>query len=308
MGIHPSKGALVMRNKKEYRIVELFDEINILKNIFDSVEIVDPITELKMECGEHYFKATNEDCSDKCSIGDRRGNCLCRKIISTGEPYTMFQFKDGETYYIMSRPIRIKNKDFVMILTSRITKNLVLGTNKGSADLVKNITKYSKSIYYDELTGAYNRKFLTENIQCILQKAEQEGVNVCVGCVDIDNFKGFNDTYGHAFGDEVLKSVTDAMRSVARREDDYVIRIGGDEFVIIMQGIDKKTFVKKMNECCEIVSDLRLKTEQGRVVRINISVGTSSTIEDRLDTYEKLSDKADRNLYTSKNKGKNCVT
>jgi len=75
-----------------------------------------------------------------------------------------------------------------------------------------------------------------------------------------------------------------------------------------MQGLDKKTFIKKMNDCCEIVGDLRLQAGQGRVARINISIGTSSTIEDRLDTYEKLSDKADRNLYISKNKGKNCVT
>jgi len=297
-----------MRNKSGYKTVELLDEIRVLRNIFDSVEVIDPIKGLRVECGEHYFKVTSEKCNKVCNAGNRERDCICKKIVSTGESYTMFQFKDGETYYIMSRPIKLRGKDFVMIISSKVTERLILGASSDSADLVKKITKYNKSIYCDELTGAYNRKFIAENIEFILKKAEQDGINVCVGYIDIDNFKGINDTYGHAFGDEVLKSITSYLRTVARRADGYVIRLGGDEFVVIMQGIDKKTFVKKMNECCEIVSDLRLKTEQGRVVRINISVGTSSTIEDRLDTYEKLSDKADRNLYISKNKGKNCVT
>lgn len=294
--------------KKDYKIIELYDELVVLRNIFDSVEIVEPMTERKVECLEHSITVTNENCFRSCKVGDRRKECLCRKIVSTGETYTMFQFKDGETYYIMCRAIRVKNKDYIMIITSKITKNLILSGGNGSTELVKSITKYNKGIYCDELTGAYNRKFVTENIDYILKKAEREGINVCVGCVDIDNFKKFNDTYGHAFGDTVLKSVTEAMRTVARREDDYVIRLGGDEFVIIMQGIDKKTFVKKMNECCEIVSNLRLKTEKGDIAKVCISIGCASTVEDKLQTYEELTAKADEKLYISKKRGKNCAT
>jgi len=295
-------------SKREYKIVELYDEINVLKNIFDSVEIVEPISEIRMECMEHYFKPTKTGCELNCKVGDRRSDCICRKILSTRETYTMFKFKDQETYYIMCRPITVKGKDYVMIITSKVTKNLVLGSSSSSADLVKNITKYNKSIYYDELTGAYNRRFVAENIGYIVKKADQESTNVCIGCVDIDNFKKFNDTYGHAFGDTVLKSVTNIMRSVARREDDYVIRIGGDEFIIIMQGIDKKTFIKKMNECCEMVSELRLKTEQGSTARVCISIGCSAMIEDNLKDYKALVAKADERLYISKKRGKNCAS
>lgn len=297
-----------MRSKSGYRTAELLDEIRVLRNIFDSVEVIDPIKGRRIECGEHYFKVTSEDCRDICDVADREGDCICKKIVSTGETYNMFQFKEGETYYIISRPIKLRGKDFVMVISSKVTESLILGANNDSAELVKNITKYNKSIYCDELTGAYNRRFISENMEFVIKKAEQENINVCIGCIDIDEFKKFNDAYGHSFGDEVLKAVTEVIKSIARREDDYVVRLGGDEFVVIMKGLEKKRFIKMMQQCCNTIEDLRLKTDMGKTARINISIGTSSTIEDKLDTYEKLINMADMQLYVSKNKGKNCVT
>ena len=293
--------------KVEYKMVELYDEMDVLRNIFDNIELIDPLSGTIIGCNEYKIRNSGKQCREQCLIGRRKGDCVCKQVISTKSAYTTFQFNDDDTYYVMSRPITVKGKDYVMQITSKITSNLTL-TGDGPTELVSNITKYNKSLYTDELTGAYNRKFVAENMQAIIDKSILENINICIGCVDIDNFKKFNDKYGHSFGDIVLKSVTQVMMETARRVNDYVIRIGGDEFVIVMQGVDKKQFIRLMNQCCENVDNLRLKTDRGEVARVCISIGCSSLMDDNLITYEQLTCMADGKLYNSKAKGKNCAT
>jgi diguanylate cyclase (GGDEF)-like protein len=106
----------------------------------------------------------------------------------------------------------------------------------------------------------------------------------------------------------VLKSVAKVFIDTARRENDFLIRFGGDEFVLIMQGITQKEFVKKMNGCCFTIKTNYLKADSGEMVGVSTSIGCSSTLEDNLETYKDLSELADARLYRSKEKGKDCAT
>ena len=297
----------MLNSKKEYTIAELCEEIDVLSNIFDSIILIDPIKNDIIDISEYSIRNTKVDCSKRCMIGKTDGDCICKQIVSIKQDCTQFQFTGSDTYYILSRPLRVRNRDLVMQIASKVTKNLHLGGG-GEAGLVNSIKKYSAAIYLDEFTGAYNRKFLAENIAYILEKADYDLKNVCVACIDIDNFKRFNDKYGHSFGDVVLKTVTNELKRVAKRKDDYVIRVGGDEFVIVMQELEKKQFIRLMTECCENVESLKLQTDKGDTTNICISIGCSSTVEDNLKTYEQLSSRADEKLYVSKERGKNCAT
>jgi diguanylate cyclase (GGDEF)-like protein len=84
----------------------------------------------------------------------------------------------------------------------------------------------------DHLTGAYNRRYFYHFTDQLLQRANQERFRVTLLLYDIDDFKSYNETYGHAVGDEILRQMTDLMRQATRRND-IVARIGGDEFAVL---------------------------------------------------------------------------
>jgi diguanylate cyclase (GGDEF)-like protein len=84
----------------------------------------------------------------------------------------------------------------------------------------------------DELTGAWNRRYFLRFLRAILDRASRERFRVTLMVFDIDGFKTYNDRFGHAAGDEILRETARLMRSVVR-EQDVVARIGGDEFAVI---------------------------------------------------------------------------
>ena len=100
--------------------------------------------------------------------------------------------------------------------------------------IVRTLRKLQKRIYIDPLTGVYNRKFLEEIFKFEVEKYKKFKTDFCLLFVDLNNFKLVNDTYGHEEGDKILRSVAKLLKENVR-ENDYVIRYGGDEFIIITE-------------------------------------------------------------------------
>ncbi|MGB2823897.1 MAG: GGDEF domain-containing protein, partial [Phycisphaerae bacterium] len=90
----------------------------------------------------------------------------------------------------------------------------------------------------DHLTGAYNRRYFYGRTEQVLQRAEREGTHATLLLYDIDDFKRYNDTYGHAAGDEILRDTAALMKRITRSRD-VVARIGGDEFAVLFVGGDE---------------------------------------------------------------------
>jgi diguanylate cyclase (GGDEF)-like protein len=135
----------------------------------------------------------------------------------------------------------------------------------------------------------------------------KQRICLCLACIDIDNFKRFNDTYGHEFGDKVLQNVANTMVSATSViKEAYNIRIGGDEFVIVGVGIDKQRFKAIMSKLCIMVDSNKLQYKN-ELVSVKISIGVSELLSDKIDTYKQLYDTADGNLYKAKEAGKGCV-
>ncbi|MEG2524355.1 MAG: diguanylate cyclase, partial [Oscillospiraceae bacterium] len=122
--------------------------------------------------------------------------------------------------------------------------------------------------------------------------------------LDIDNFKNFNDTYGHSYGDKVISTVADTLRSFFRRED-IVARMGGDEFAAFLCNVtDIKLIKDKAHRLCKSMREIEI---DGKNAEITCSVGMSvSTEENR--SFEVLYQNADKALYSAKCKGKNAVS
>ena len=106
-------------------------------------------------------------------------------------------------------------------------------------DISRETAALQKLAVTDELTGLYNRRYVYEFTEQVLTRAHDERFEVTVLLFDVDDFKRYNDTYGHATGDEVLRETADLMRRCSR-EHDLVGRFGGDEFVMIFWDAGKR--------------------------------------------------------------------
>ncbi len=158
---------------------------------------------------------------------------------------------------------------------------------------------------HDAMTGLYNKAFTEAKIKESLLQASKEGhVNAFV-IIDLDNFKQINDTFGHDFGDEVLKEFAGNIKS-AFRSNDIVGRIGGDEFCVMAQNIKQhEILLKKARELCARLEKTYEKDGEKRSV--SASIGVAFTDTNTYD-YTALFKSADGAMYRVKKSGKKSVS
>jgi diguanylate cyclase len=156
----------------------------------------------------------------------------------------------------------------------------------------------------DPLTGVANRKSFDERFSEEIARRTRGGATLVMLLWDIDSFKVVNDTYGHRAGDRVLQTVAGCFNT-ALRAGDFVARIGGEEFAVLLSGVGLSEAVDIANEVRTAVEGLRFHF-RGTPVRVTVSCGVTELNFD--DAPEAAFDRADAALYRAKNSGKNlCV-
>ncbi len=153
------------------------------------------------------------------------------------------------------------------ILTAALTVNIVEAVKQKNLRTNKIITDMS---LHDELTGLLNRRAVKQVLNKLDIIYEEEGTDYIVIILDIDHFKSINDNYGHDIGDKALKYVAQCIQKNIRSTDD-AFRFGGDEFLIVLCGVDKKIASKIckdiQNSLYEIQEDFRLSVSMGYSLR-----------------------------------------
>lgn len=157
----------------------------------------------------------------------------------------------------------------------------------------------------DPLTNVYNRRYLVEFLDREVARAQRDSTDLSVVIMDVDNFKQFNDTYGHRCGDMVLQMIAAFLVQHTRRGD-VVCRYGGEEFVILMPGASLETAYERAEMWRQIFSETAIEYE-GMKLFATFSAGAASFPQHGL-TDEAILQAADRALYQSKDAGKNKVT
>ncbi len=157
----------------------------------------------------------------------------------------------------------------------------------------------------DPLTGLYNRRYLDETLDLELARALRSKIPIAVIMLDIDQFKKFNDTFGHEAGDQVLKGVADVLATSMRRGD-VAGRFGGEEFLLIMPGADLERAMSRSNTMREAIGALELS--QG-VQKLGTRYGLirRGDFSGRRRNGHELVQAADKALYAAKAAGRNCV-
>lgn len=162
-------------------------------------------------------------------------------------------------------------------------------------------------VYIDDLTGFFNRRYLYSQLPKYLQEAQAAKDKLWLFMLDVDNFKLVNDTYGHLSGDELIKDVAAVLKENTKTEDKR-IRYAGDEFTIILPGVDVNGIINIAKRLIARVDAAHFREKHsGREMHVTISVGIAGYPQDTSDPLE-LINLADKALYISKQKGKNCIS
>ncbi|MDR2581311.1 MAG: diguanylate cyclase [Fibromonadaceae bacterium] len=159
----------------------------------------------------------------------------------------------------------------------------------------------------DSLTKLYNRRAFNENLDKEFARMMREKRPLSFIILDIDDFKMCNDTYGHLAGDVVLKEVSNALRATVQRAGDMVVRLGGEEFGVLLPGLELASTTQLAEEIRKKIEALDINIDKGTLVKITISAGVASIAPSPRSTAEELLKQADNRLYEAKRSGKNCV-
>ena len=163
-----------------------------------------------------------------------------------------------------------------------------------------------ESAFRDGLTGLYNRKFLEEHTKKLIPYAKREEINIGVLLLDMDHFKAVNDEYGHDIGDKVLKELSRIMMENVR-ESDIVIRYGGEEFIILLVGVNtEEDAMNVANKIGKKVRENEIDVYAGNKLRKTISIGLSMFPDDT-NSLDSAIKNADIALYEAKNSGRDKV-
>lgn len=168
--------------------------------------------------------------------------------------------------------------------------------------------KLNHLIRIDELTGVFNRRAFGEIVELEWARTIRSNGFFSALMIDIDNFKNFNDTYGHIGGDECLKSVAQTIDKTLRRITDQVARLGGEEFIVLLPETDSDGAKIIAEEIRKNIEDLKIVNEGIETSKfVTVSIGISSVVPTRYIEKKEFIDCADKALYIAKKNGKNRI-
>ena len=172
-----------------------------------------------------------------------------------------------------------------------------LGVNRDITDRMNKLAQLEKLAHYDQLTEIPNRYLLFDRIKHLISRSRREQASFALLYIDLDNFKAFNDTRGHAYGDQVLVEVVNRIKQTIR-DSDTIARIGGDEFVILLEKVSNKDEIINIVNTITKPSNKTL-TINGEELTISCSIGTAIYPDDG-DTADALLAVADKAMYQCK--------
>ena len=259
-----------------------------LSKVFDVVRLLDEET---LETGNIKDVTDAEGFPCKCysfwKKGDNCKNCTSREAFRQKNEQLKLEYLDSNIYQVISKYVEIDGKPYVMELINQMNADAVMDED-GRNELIKQLSGYNRELYTDALTGIYNRRYYEERIR-------NSNMSAGVAMIDLDDFKIYNDTFGHDAGDLVLTTVVGIIKDNVRRTD-MLIRMGGDEFLLVMPDIGEQAFADKLNQIQEKVHSSKVPGYSQ--LRISVSIG--GVLSGLGNTVEQAIRKADQFMYQAK--------
>lgn len=225
---------------------------------------------------------------------------IIRKIEDGDWYLSVAAMEDNDIFDFIKRN---GNSVFFNILMLGIVLLLLQLVTRIKGELEKRNKLLIKDNERDFLTGIFNRRYFNLYMEK-LWKSAVDYSNISLLMIDIDHFKGFNDTYGHIKGDEVLISVTKLIDKTIRKQDVFA-RYGGEEFVLVLDQVSAEDAKKVAGEIVVAVYENNIENSSSPNGRISISIGVASMKHgDKVDVHQ-FTNRADQALYKAKENGRN---
>ena len=187
-----------------------------------------------------------------------------------------------------------------VISSNQNLKKELSASQKTLTEQKKQIENLQAAVRIDALTKLANRAYFDEKLTESLRILRRYNDPFCLMMIDLDQFKSINDTHGHPGGDRILKEITAKIRESIRNSD-FVARIGGDEFALILIKVDDKTALEVAQKLCDNIRKIPFQLD-GTSVSVTLSIGAAAACID--DTEESIMKRADEALYQVKKMGR----
>lgn len=270
---------------------EAEEELKNYRKIFDVVRILGK-REIAGICPQEDIDNLNCPCYSFWGKHKPCDNCVSARAIETKSDQIKIEFTKDGMYYVLARYLEIDGTPCVMELLREFGKEHIVDIS-GEEKILTHINDYYSKTYTDMLTGVYNRRFYEEELK-------NSVISAGVAMIDLDDFKVYNDLYGHMAGDAVLTAFAKELKNDIRTSD-KLIRYGGDEFLLIMPGIQSRDFDSILRHTLKRVS--RIVFPGYAEINLTSSIGATLCVN---ETVESAVRRADKRLYRAKTK-KNTV-
>ena len=220
-------------------------------------------------------------------------NCISRQVMEDHTQRTKLEYFSPDIVQVSAQYMEVDGAPYVLELLQRMQSDTIVEPDDTEA-LFSALSGYNTKLYHDPLTDMYNRRYYEEIVRGMKGP-------IGVALMDLDDFKVYNDTYGHHAGDMALKTAATIVRGCIRQTD-ALVRFGGDEFLLILPGIPEDYFKIKLEGICEKIHDAIVPGYSH--MRLSTSIG--GLIQMPSDSMDAVVRQADRLMYQAKVR-KNCV-
>lgn len=271
---------------EEAKMLEkVFDVVRFLEGDFFEQMQDDPRIGVKIGMCQCYdFWKKNKPCE----------NCTSMKAYAEKKQKTKLEFLDADVFLVISRYLEIDDKACVMELVKHLENDTLIDTD-GRDKLVGKLKGYQDKLYIDPVTGVYNRRYFEDEIRNMQNSAG-------VAMIDLDDFKLYNDIYGHDMGDQVLCIVADVIKNCIRKTD-KLIRYGGDEFLLILSDMVRGTLRGKLLQIQEAIENATIPN----CSRLKLTASIGGVISEDGQIDEAIA-KADQLMYKAKDHKAQVIT
>lgn len=264
---------------------------------------------LSIEKYDDFFKAYAilDDLTKHTSIKNLERKLLTLKIRYYRRIGQIEEYKIASVlYFELSEFMERENR--IMVSNMIVMRNSYMELTQINRKVEEKNTFLQKRSETDPLTGLYNRLKLNEYSEEAFEKALVNRSSIGVEILDIDFFKQYNDNYGHQAGDDCIKFLANMLLKLAGEDGIFVARYGGDEFVIIYEGLSKEMVEAKANELRDLIYDAKWEHKFSLTDdRVTISQGLCYGIPERDASFFAYLQGADKMLYEVKQESRNAI-
>ena len=274
---------------------EAHESMRQMRQIFDVVRLLDAEKVRRInENKQHPEEAGVDPCFSFWRKNHPCENCVSFKALEAKGKRVKMEFIDSVLYQVIAKYVEIDGKAYIMEMINCLDDDIMLDS-EGRDRLLRKLSGYDDELYIDALTGISNRRYFEDQIKKMKASAG-------IAMMDLDDFKLYNDTFGHRVGDVVLKTVAKELRECVRKSD-IVIRYGGDEFLLVMPDIAADVFTEKLKQIRKHISEAKVPGYS----QIQLSVSIGGTLSSG-DTVENAVIRADQYMYQAKVRKNMVVT